>query len=173
MKRPLLYALLLLLPMALHAIDRVSIESKVIASSKKAIPHDLSKLPEGRYLNITRPPTATTRPGNAATVELVQEHKPATVPLSSIPAVPIGVTIRIEPFLRDNKIIFTGQITLSELVASKSSEKQSSSEVKSRVLYISGSVRSGEEFWFDFKETPEGKKTAVWMRLNHEEVPGE
>lgn len=169
MKRLFLCALLL--PTGLLAVDRISIESKVIESARKAIPHDLTKLSEGRYLKMTRPPTASTRPGNPATVNIIRELTPAAVPMAFLPPVPVGVTVRIDPVLRDNRIVFTGQITLSELLASTSSEKQSCSEVKSRTLYISGSVRSGDDIWYDLKESADGKKTTVWMRLTHEEVP--
>ncbi|MCE9519190.1 MAG: type II and III secretion system protein [Verrucomicrobia bacterium] len=166
MKSTILYTLLLLLPVSLLAAEQITIEAKFIESSKEAIPHDLAKLAQAKGIDLLSAPRATTKSGQQAQIEVTREHQPASVAPSAFKPVPIGITVRVTPQLEGERIAFTAQLTVSELVTSKASDGQTRSEITSRDLYVSGTPKDDEEVWFDFTES-NGKKIVVWLHFKH------
>lgn len=168
MKSTILYVLLVFLPTSLIAAERITVEAKFIESSKGAIPHDIARLAKTKGIDLLSAPRVTTKSGQQAQIEVVRDHQPASVAPSGFQPVPIGVSVRITPHLKGNRIAYTAQLTVSELVTSKASDGQTRSEITSRDLYVSGALKDDEGVWFDFIEPSNGKKIVVWLCLKHE-----
>jgi hypothetical protein len=168
MKSTILYALLLLLPASLIAAEQITVEAKFIESSKGAIPHDLTKLAKTKGIDVLKAPSVTTRSGQEVVIEIVREHTPASITPSEFKPVPVGITVRVTPHLKDGTIAYTAQLTISKFIANKAPEGQTRSEITSHDLYVSGTPKSDEEIWFDFIDLITGKKVVVWLLFKHE-----
>jgi type II secretory pathway component GspD/PulD (secretin) len=168
MKSLILYALLSLLPASLIAAEQITIQAKFFEAGKEAIPHDLTKLAKTKGIDMLSAPSVTTKSGQQAQIEVIREHQPASVAPSAFKPVPVGITVRVTPQLKGDRIAYTAQLTVSELVTNKASDRQTSSEITSRDIYVSGTPKDGEEVWLDFTDPSNGKKIVVWLHFKHE-----
>ena len=160
-----LYALLLLLPASLSAAEQITVKTKFIESSKRAIPHDLAKLAKVKGIDIMTAPSVIIKSGQQGQIEVIREHQPASVAPSVFKPVAVGTTLRVTPHLKGDKIAFTVRFTVSELITNNAPEGQTCSEISSRDLYVSGTCKDGEEVWFDYLDPNSAKKITVWMLL--------
>ncbi len=170
MKHTILYALLLLLPASLMAAEQITIQAKFIESRKAAIPHDFARLAKIKGIDLLSAPRVTTRSGQQAQIEIIREHQPASVAPTRFKPVPVGITVRVTPHLKGDRIAYTAQLTVSELIASKAPDGQTLSEITSRDLYVSGNPKDGEAVWFDYIDSSTGKKIVVWLLFKNEVV---
>jgi hypothetical protein len=160
-----LYALLLLLPASLSAAEQITVETNVIESSKRAIPHDLAKIAKTKGFDYMTAPSVTTKSGQQARVEIIRKLQPASVAPSGFEPLPVGVTIRVTPHLKGDKIAFTARLTVSEFTTNDAPEGQTCSVMSSRDLYVSGTSKDGEEAWFDCLDPNSAKKLTVRIRF--------
>ena len=158
-----LHALLLLLPAALSAAEQITVHTKFIESSRRAIPHDLAKLAKTKGVDLMTAPSVITKSGQQAHIEIIREHQLASVAPSVFKPIPVGNTLCVTPHIKGDKIAFTVRFTVSELIANKAPEGQTRSEISSRDLYVSGTSKDGEEVWFDYLDPNSAKKITVWM----------
>jgi len=163
-KSTVLYALLLLLPASLSAAEQITAEFNFIESSKRAIPHDLAKIAKTKGFDCMAAPSVTTKSGQQARIEIIREVQPASVAPSGFEPLPVGVTIRVTPHLKDDKIAFTARLTVSEFITNEAPEGQTCSEMSSRDFYVSGTSKNGEEVWYDLNPNS-GKKLTVRIRF--------
>ena len=161
-------AFIALLALPAFGADEIIIQAKVIESTK-TIPHDLAKLATTKGADVLAAPQVIARTGQQAQIEIIREFQPPTVAPSSFESVPTGVIVRVTPHLKDGQIAFTAQLTLRELIGTKTADTQTHAEMSSRDLYISGTPKDGEALWFHFTEPRHGKKLAVWLQLKRKE----
>ena len=63
----------------------------------------------------------------------------------------IGTTVFIRPYLMGDRIAYFARITVSAPVPDKVLDKQTTRmKTTSHDLYVSGALKDGDEFWFDF-----------------------
>jgi hypothetical protein len=155
-----LHTLLLLLPASLFAADEVKVQTKVFESNK-SIPHDLVKLSKMKGVDIMTTPDIITKSGEKVNIET--NHKLQPVGIAPIDLKPI--TIKVTPTVKDGKISYTAQYTISKKINNKSVEGQTRTEITSRDLYVSGISTVGEELWFDYLDPNSSKKITVLMLL--------
>lgn len=172
------------LPAADHLPQLITVQAKFIESSKATIPHDLAKLTQQRGVDLLCAPSVSTRRGHQAEIQILREHQPPSISTRGFRPVPVGITIRVTPDIKDGIIAYTAQLTIRELITGTGQDDQpyasrmanagiivatkgaqTSSEILSRDLYVSGRSRDGEAVWFDFVEPRNGKKMVVWLRL--------
>ena len=157
---------LLILPALLSAAEQIAVNTKFIESRKEPIPHDMAKLANAKEFKVMKAPGLIAKLGEQAQMEVIREYQPASVAPSSFEPVPVGVTIRITPHLKDDEIAFTARITISELIINKALEGQTSSEISSRDLYVSAVTKHGEEVWFDYLDPNSENKITVWIQFS-------
>jgi len=168
MKFTILSTLLIFLPLTLFAAEQITVEAKFIELNKEAIPHDFAKLSQAKGIDFLSAPRVTTKSGQQAQMAVTREYQPTSVAPSVFQPIPIGITVRVTPLLKGDRIAYSAQLTISELVTSKASNGHTRSEITSRDLYVSGTSKDGEEVWFDFSELSNGKKIVVWLHFKHE-----
>ena len=157
---------LLLLPPLLNAAEQIAVNARFIESTKGAIPHDMAKLANNKDFNVMNAPTLIAKLGEQAQMDISREHQPASIAHSGFKPIPVGVTIRVTPHLKDDEIAFTARITISELIINKALEGQTSSEISSRDLYVSAVTKHGEEVWFDYLDPNSENKITVWIQFS-------
>ena len=158
-----IYALLLLLPASLGAVEQITVKTKFIESSRRDIPNDLAKLAKTKGVDVMSAPSILTKSGQQAQIEVISEHQPASVAPSDFKPIPVGTTLWVTPHLKGDTIAFRVRISVSELITNKAPEGQTRSEISSRDLYVSGTSKDGEEVWFDYLDPNSAKKITVWM----------
>ena len=168
MKSTVLYTLLSLLTASLLAAEQITVEAKFFESSKGAMPHDLAKLAQAKGIVLLSEPRVTTKSGQQAEIVVARELQPASLSPSAFKPVLVGITVKATPQLQGDRIVHTTQVTVSDLITSKDSDKQTLSEITSRDLYVSGTIKDGEEVWLDYINPSNGKKLLVWLHFKHE-----
>ena len=152
------------------AAEQITVETKIIQSDNKTIPHNLAELGAKKSIDLLSAPSVITKSGQQAQVEVVGRHQPASVVPGGFQPVPIGVTVRVTPYIKGDRIAYTAQLSISELITKKTSGGQTSSEIMSRDLYVSGTPKDGEEVWFNLEQPSKGKNTVIWLRFKHKNV---
>jgi hypothetical protein len=75
----------------------------------------------------------------------------------------------IRPYLKGDRIAYTGRISVSEPVPDNAPDKQTARfETTTHDLYVSGALKDGDDVWFDFTSPVNGKRLAVWFRFKRE-----
>ena len=169
MKHIITCACLALFTAPLLADEQFVIQAKFIEATA-AIPHNLATLSTTKGVDLLSSPTVTVRTGQQACIEIVREYQPPTLAPTTFETVPTGVIVRVTPHLKNGQIAFTAQLTLRELIGSQIGHTQTSAELSSRDLYVSGTPKDGEQLWFHFAEPRKGKKIAVWLQLKRKDV---
>ncbi len=164
MKYSITTAFIALLSLPALGADEIIIRAKVIESTN-SIPHDIAKLAKTKGIDVLAAPEIIARTGQLAQIEIIRAFQPPTVAPSAFKSVPLGVIVRVTPHLKDGQIAFTAQLTVRELIDTKTTDTQTHAEMSSRDLYISGTPKDGEALWFHFTETRNGTNLAVWLQL--------
>ena len=167
MKSTILCALLLQLPASLIAADLITVDVRFIEwSGKGAMPHNMAKLADTEGVDCLPAPTVTTKSGQLAVFELgppEYELVNEKVMPSGFPPVRLGVSGRVTPQFKGNRIAYDARFTYSEPITNKAPNGQTRIEQKTRDLYVSGSAKYGEEVWLEFSQPSNGKKFFVWV----------
>jgi hypothetical protein len=168
MKSTVLCTLFCLLTTSLLAAEQITVEAKFFESSKGSLPHDLANLAQAKETVLLSEPRVTTKSGQEVQIVVANELQPASLAPSAFKPVLVGITVKATPQLKGDKIAYTTQLTVSELISSKGSDKQTLSEISSRDFYVSGTIKDGEEVWLDYINPSNGKKLLVWLHFKHE-----
>ena len=110
-------------------------------------------------------PHIVTRAGDDAQFFIGKEQRPANAASSATESVRGGITMRVTPELKGDRIAYTVRLTLWDLVHSEAKDTQIVNETSSRDLHLSGTAKDGEGTWFHLSEQRNGKKVAVWLKF--------
>jgi hypothetical protein len=165
MKHLIISACFALIMAPLFADDQFIIKAKWI-ESPTVIPNDIRQISTMEGVNFLTTPLMTTYAGQPAQSELIKEDHLAATATGGFKVFPHGVLIRVTPQIQKGQITFVADFTLRQPVASHKDDDQTSAELISRELHVSGKSKDGEIHWFHFDDASGGKKHAVWLQID-------
>jgi beta-lactamase regulating signal transducer with metallopeptidase domain len=149
-------------------VGQILVEATVIeAPAGEKIPDDPSKLTSSKSIRVLGSPRARTFIGEEAEIFIGQEL-PANADLSAVEYFRTGITMRVRPRVKEDRIAYTVRLTLSDLVHSEAKDTQTINETASRELHVSGTAKDGEGTWFHLNQHRNGNTNSVisvWLRL--------
>jgi beta-lactamase regulating signal transducer with metallopeptidase domain len=147
---------------------QVLVEASVIeAPAGERIADDPSKLTSSKSIHVLGSPRVVTGLGEEAEI-FVGKEQPANAAPDAADYLRTGMTMRVRPRLKDDRIAYTAHLTLSELVHSEVKGTQTIHETSSGELHVSGTAKDGEGTWVHFNEHRNGNKNSVisvWLRF--------
>ena len=151
---------------------QILVEARVIeAPATERIPDDPSKIKSGKGINVLGSPRVVTGIGEEAEIFIGQEL-PANATPGAMEYLRTGITMRVTPRLKEDRIAYTVRLTLSDLVHSEAKDTQFINETASRELHVSGTAKDGEGTWFHLNEHRNDKKVSVisvWLRFKRQD----
>ncbi len=167
----LLLAVLVLSP-ALHAQEQIKIESKFIETSLAVTPpYDVAALNRMKDVDLLSAPSVTTKPGQKATVEIMQEQALPAGDIDAPNPVRTGVSLEAIAVLQDDtSIAYRLQATKCDLV-NTAVQPDGTVETVSRNLYATGAAKDGESVWLRFASPKTGRQVLVQVTFKRVSPP--
>ena len=152
-----------------RAAAQILVEARFIEAPASArIPNDPSNVTSGKGIEVHSSSPLVLGAGGEARIFIGQELPPTITATNATEYVRTGISMRVRPELKGDRIAYTARLTLSELVHIEAKDTQTVYETSSRDLHLSGTAKDGEGTWFHLTQQRNGKKMAVWLKFTRQ-----